>query len=98
MSRLEDDMRLLIDTCLWCPFVTWVDGGREGDFMGGVGAERSRVTDRRCSLTDERLSLIKSLIIVMEERLSFLGVTEEVLRRRSRDKRLSCKVSFEFSA
>jgi hypothetical protein len=96
-SLLEIDKRLLSDILGdW-----WTDGGRDGDFIGdfskGEEISRSRLIDRRRSLIDVRVSLIKSLTMVIEDLRSLVVVVvvlDAVESRLSFDSRLSWIVSF----
>jgi hypothetical protein len=90
---LEIESRLLSDILGdW-----WTEGGREGDFTEGDFNEeeeisRSRLIDRRRSLTEFRVSLMNSLTMVMEDLRSLVVVAvvlEASESRLSFDRRLS---------
>lgn len=96
-SLLEVDLRLLIDIGRWRLGDACVEGGREGDLSFGEDKLVSRVIDLRRSLNEVLVSLIKSLMIVIDDLPSFVAasvVLEELDSRLSLDWRLSSSVAF----
>ncbi len=94
-SRLEVDFRLLIDMGRWWAGDACTEGGRDGDFTAeGEEIEGSIFIDRRRSENEDLLSLIKSLMTVIEDLRSFVVDFDAFERRLSLDSLRSWMVSF----
>ncbi len=93
-SRLDVETRLLMDIGRWCAGEAWTDGGRDDERTDGEATDGSIVIDRRRSVNEDRRSLIRSLIMEIEDLRSFVVVVlEEVDNRLSFERRRSWIVS-----
>jgi hypothetical protein len=92
-SRLEVDFLLLIDIGRWCAGDACTEGGRDGDLIPGVAIPGSRLIDLRRSENEVLRSLIMSLMIVIDDRRSFVVDLEAFERRLSLDNLLCWIVS-----